>query len=268
MWGNIVQYNKLDEMKAAGVNLVVYPHWIHRIWFKCKVCHYTLEVDQKGTNDITMERIKKGEVCGKCHNGNISFDTTECNRCHSLTEEQTIEGPRYTTKNILSSENTEELKKIAARVGAEWNPEKLEGKDFPRDRFGFINWVGMMNSGVIKPIHSLDPDEKDETRETEILFQVLSDFVDNILWPHKLHTYWVKCEQCHEGKGEKQMLFKPVLGANKIRMRTMVKEKKFCIHCHGKVSFPIADCIRCHKYPKDAEFDENVLKREELPDAQ
>ncbi|MFQ5901508.1 MAG: c(7)-type cytochrome triheme domain-containing protein, partial [Thermodesulfobacteriota bacterium] len=271
MWGNIVLYNKLEEMKAANVNLVVYPHWIHRIWFKCKVCHYTLEVDMKGTNDISMERIEKGEACGKCHNGEISFNATDktmCNRCHSLKEDQTIEGPIFTTRNILAAEHTQRLKEVAAKVGAEWNPEKLKGDDFPRDKFGFINWVKMMYTGVVKPIHSLDPNEKDETRDTKILFQVLSDYVDNILWPHDLHTFWIKCEQCHEGKGEKARLFNPVLGANRIRMRDMVKEKKFCIHCHGKVSFPIADCLRCHKYSKDAEIEEEFLLREELVDAE
>ncbi|MFQ5456454.1 MAG: c(7)-type cytochrome triheme domain-containing protein [Nitrospirota bacterium] len=272
MWGNIVLDNKAKEMKDANVNLVVYPHWMHRILFRCKVCHYTLVIDKKGGNNITMDKIAKGEACGRCHDGRISFDTKQCNRCHSLRDDQTLEGAKYTTKTIFLPENSSELKKIAEKIGAVWKPEKLGGdkeKDFPRDKFGFINWVKLIESGAIKPIHSLDPKEKDETRDTKILFQVLGDFEDNVLFPHPLHTFWVKCEQCHKGKGKKPMLFKPVLGSNRIRMRDQVKNQNFCIHCHGRVSFPAANCTGCHKFPRDYKFkDKNVIIREELPDAQ
>jgi c(7)-type cytochrome triheme protein len=62
----------------------VFPHWIHRIRFKCYACHPTIFEMKAGANAITMDEIREGKFCGTCHNGKIawevSFDT--CNRCH------------------------------------------------------------------------------------------------------------------------------------------------------------------------------------------
>ena len=49
---------------------VVFPHWFHRIRFRCKVCHADLGFQFKaGGNDINMLKIIDGEYCGACHNG-------------------------------------------------------------------------------------------------------------------------------------------------------------------------------------------------------
>lgn len=69
---------------AAGMRPVVFPHWFHRIRFRCKVCHADLGFKFKaGGNKITMAKIIQGKFCGACHNGEISWSVENCNMCHS-----------------------------------------------------------------------------------------------------------------------------------------------------------------------------------------
>ncbi len=60
-------------------------------------------------------------------------------------------------------------------------------------------------------------------------------------------------------------LFIDKLGANQMKMLDLSRGQ-FCGHCHGKVSFPFADCLRCHKksagkgHVAESKY-ENVLRR-------
>ena len=69
--------------EQAGMPPVVFPHWFHRIRFKCKVCHEEIFLMRQGSNDINMGKIIQGEYCGKCHNGRIAWAPLYCDRCHS-----------------------------------------------------------------------------------------------------------------------------------------------------------------------------------------
>jgi len=69
--------------EQAGMPPVVFPHWFHRIRFKCKVCHEDIFLMRQGTNDVNMQKIIQGEYCGKCHNGKIAWAPIYCDRCHS-----------------------------------------------------------------------------------------------------------------------------------------------------------------------------------------
>lgn len=73
---------KGDEEFAPAV----FPHWVHRVRYKCYVCH-NKEMGfgfQRGSVTISMDSIDNGKHCGACHKGEtafgISFET--CNRCH------------------------------------------------------------------------------------------------------------------------------------------------------------------------------------------
>ena len=80
-YGDVV-INEYSE--EAGMRPVVFPHWFHRIRFRCKVCHADLGFKFKaGGNDITMLKIIDGEYCGACHNGDIAWSVENCNLCHS-----------------------------------------------------------------------------------------------------------------------------------------------------------------------------------------
>ena len=80
-YGDVV-INKRAE--ASGMRPVVYPHWFHRIRFRCKVCHSELGFKMRaGGNDMTMADIVDGKFCGMCHNGSVAWSIDNCDLCHS-----------------------------------------------------------------------------------------------------------------------------------------------------------------------------------------
>jgi c(7)-type cytochrome triheme protein len=80
-YGDVVLNNRAEK---AGLRPVIFPHWFHRIRFKCNVCHseigFTMRV---GANDIRMVDIQAGKFCGACHNNQIAWGTENCDLCHS-----------------------------------------------------------------------------------------------------------------------------------------------------------------------------------------
>jgi len=80
-YGDIVINNYSDD---AGMRPVVFPHWFHRIRFRCKVCHADLGFKfEAGGNQIDMLKIIDGEYCGACHNGEVAWAVENCNLCHT-----------------------------------------------------------------------------------------------------------------------------------------------------------------------------------------
>lgn len=80
-YADVVINNYAD---AAGMRPAVFPHWFHRIRFRCKVCHADLGFQFKaGGNQITMAKIIEGQFCGACHNGEIAWSVENCAMCHS-----------------------------------------------------------------------------------------------------------------------------------------------------------------------------------------
>ena len=80
-YGDVV-INKRSE--TEGMRPVIFPHWFHRIRFRCKVCHNELGFKMRaGSNDITMGKIIDGKYCGMCHNGEVSWTVENCDLCHS-----------------------------------------------------------------------------------------------------------------------------------------------------------------------------------------
>jgi c(7)-type cytochrome triheme protein len=67
-----------------GMRGVVFPHWFHRIRFRCKVCHSELGFKMRaGANLVLMNDIIEGRFCGMCHNGQIAWTADRCDLCHS-----------------------------------------------------------------------------------------------------------------------------------------------------------------------------------------
>ena len=80
-YGDVVMNNFSD---AAGMRPVVFPHWFHRVRFRCKVCHHELGfVMRAGANDVLMSDIIDGKFCGMCHNNQIAWGPERCELCHS-----------------------------------------------------------------------------------------------------------------------------------------------------------------------------------------
>jgi c(7)-type cytochrome triheme protein len=80
-YGDVIINKRSD---AEGIRPVIFPHWFHRIRFRCKVCHHELGFKMRaGGNDITMAEIVDGKFCGMCHNGEVAWSTEHCDLCHS-----------------------------------------------------------------------------------------------------------------------------------------------------------------------------------------
>jgi c(7)-type cytochrome triheme protein len=72
------------QAEANGMRPVIFPHWFHRIRFRCKVCHYELGFKMRaGANLVKMEDIIDGKFCGACHNNDIAWSVENCDLCHS-----------------------------------------------------------------------------------------------------------------------------------------------------------------------------------------
>lgn len=77
----IVFDNQKASRKKADMPPARFSHPVHSK-LKCKDCHPNVFKDKKGTNLVTMKRNVEGEYCGKCHNGQSSWDMSNCKRCH------------------------------------------------------------------------------------------------------------------------------------------------------------------------------------------
>ncbi|NDP41186.1 MAG: hypothetical protein GZ089_00465 [Aromatoleum sp.] len=75
---------KRDGPGTDDVPAATFPHFVHRMQFKCYVCHEDIFVMKAGANAMTMDAIQDGKFCGACHNGKAAFQATfnSCPRCH------------------------------------------------------------------------------------------------------------------------------------------------------------------------------------------
>jgi c(7)-type cytochrome triheme protein len=99
-YGDVVINEFSDE---AGMRPVVFPHWFHRIRFRCKVCHGDLGFKfQAGGNGINMLKIIDGEYCGACHNGDVAWSIENCDLCHSGIPETPTHVHHSTTQKLVA----------------------------------------------------------------------------------------------------------------------------------------------------------------------
>lgn len=66
---------------------VVFSHNKHmkEPGLKCSGCHYQFFQMAQESYKMDMRKITKGEFCGRCHNGRVSFDVQDpryCAYCH------------------------------------------------------------------------------------------------------------------------------------------------------------------------------------------
>jgi c(7)-type cytochrome triheme protein len=74
-----------------GENLppATFPHWFHRVRVRCAVCHSGIFEMKAGANAVSMDAIRAGKFCGKCHpsypdSKTLAWPVTfeSCGRCH------------------------------------------------------------------------------------------------------------------------------------------------------------------------------------------
>lgn len=107
-----------------------------------------------------------------------------------------------------------------------------------------VDWVASLNEKRITPrIDRLDPTAEPLVFDLNIVREVKGS-MPNVVYPHKQHTEWLDCSNCHPA------IFIPQKGANQISMASILLGQK-CGVCHGKVAFPVSECRKCHSQKKD-----------------
>jgi c(7)-type cytochrome triheme protein len=106
-----------------------------------------------------------------------------------------------------------------------------------------VNWVESLEEGYIKPRAKVLPETQVDVLDLDVILKNTS-MMYYVRFPHKPHTEWLDCSQCHE------KLFRSKAGATKINMFMILMGQK-CGLCHGAVAFPLTECGRCHSVPWD-----------------
>lgn len=116
---------------------------------------------------------------------------------------------------------------------------------FPASTFGNrVDWVQAVGKKTINPRYDrLDPTVAPVVMDLNIVREVKGS-MPNVVYPHKQHTEWLDCSNCHPA------IFIPQKGANQISMAAILLGQK-CGVCHGKVAFPVSECRKCHSQKKD-----------------
>ncbi len=116
--------------------------------------------------------------------------------------------------------------------------------NFPKSTAGnHVNWVKALDSKAIAPrADKADPAAVPIVMDLNIVREVKGSMPD-VVYPHKQHTEWLDCSNCHPA------IFIPQKGANQISMASILLGQK-CGVCHGKVAFPVSECRLCHSRKK------------------
>jgi c(7)-type cytochrome triheme protein len=106
-----------------------------------------------------------------------------------------------------------------------------------------VDWVKSLSEKKINPrADRLDAKAVPAVMDLNIVREVKGSMPD-VVYPHKQHTEWLDCSNCHPA------IFKPQKGANQISMASILLGQQ-CGVCHGKVAFPVSECRLCHSKPK------------------
>ncbi|MGB3429938.1 MAG: c(7)-type cytochrome triheme domain-containing protein, partial [Burkholderiaceae bacterium] len=107
-----------------------------------------------------------------------------------------------------------------------------------------VDWVKALESKGIDPRWDRnDPKAAAVVMDLNIVREVKGSMPD-VVYPHKQHTEWLDCSNCHPS------IFIPQKGANQISMAAILLGQK-CGACHGRVAFPVSECRLCHSKKKD-----------------
>lgn len=133
--------------------------------------------------------------------------------------------------------------KNSAAIGALQAPKDALSS-LPKASSGnYVDWVKSLQTSKITPrFDRIDPKAKPIVMDLNIVREVKGS-MPNVVYPHKQHTEWLDCSNCHP------VPFVPKKGANKMSMASILLGDG-CGLCHGKVAFPVSDCRRCHSQSK------------------
>lgn len=112
--------------------------------------------------------------------------------------------------------------------------------DLPKDTAGSgVNWHEALEEGAINPRAGIQPGARMKLLDLDIVMRK-SGQAPFVRFPHKPHTEWLDCKDCHEA------LFKSKAGATPGVNMFSILQGESCGVCHGAVAFPLTECGRCH----------------------
>lgn len=125
-------------------------------------------------------------------------------------------------------------------------PEPIDWKAryaaLPKGEDGQVAWMKALEAKLVEPRAGLKPEDKDDDptdMDVEIATSGQAEW--KALFSHKVHTTWLKCDNCHATG-----LFEMEKGKVKMTM-TKMGEGEQCGACHGKVAAPeLGSCASCH----------------------
>jgi c(7)-type cytochrome triheme protein len=123
-------------------------------------------------------------------------------------------------------------------------PPALAFAPMPKSTAGnHVDWVKALDAKSIAPRWDRnDAAAAAIVMDLNIVREVKGSMPD-VVYPHKQHTEWLDCSNCHPA------IFVPQKGANQISMASILLGQK-CGVCHGKVAFPVSECRLCHSRKK------------------
>lgn len=121
-------------------------------------------------------------------------------------------------------------------------PREALSKLTPDTTGNQVRWVDALDKGEIAPREKLRAETKVRVLDQDILLN-LKGGMPIVRFPHRQHTLWLDCSNCHD------QLFKQQTGGTKISMFNILQGEQ-CGVCHGAVSFPLTECFRCHSIPR------------------
>jgi len=216
-YGNVILPKK---SKKAGMPPVVFPHWLHRARYTCRVCHLELQFSQRRDDTgITRAAYLAGRYCGACHDGKTAFSVRDeaprqCDRCHMKSQESLDD-------------------RFAAFA------EKLPSSDFGNG----IDWAKALDDGIITPKNTLAGDYAPLPLPDNLkkpLKLGTSSPNSDVTFSHEEHYAELDCSSCHP-----EIFNIKKKGTEAFSMDRNIFGR-YCGTCHMRVAFPMSACHSCH----------------------
>ncbi len=106
-----------------------------------------------------------------------------------------------------------------------------------------VDWGRALAEGKITPRSQVMPGTRVQLLDTDVLMKRTGE-MPMVLFPHRQHTEWLDCSNCHE------QLFRSKAGKTEVNMTQILSGEK-CGVCHGAVAFPLTECQRCHNVSRE-----------------
>ena len=102
-----------------------------------------------------------------------------------------------------------------------------------------VNWHEALEEEAINPRTGIQPGGRMKLLDLDLVMSKSSP-APFVRFPHKQHTEWFDCKDCHES------LFKSKAGTTPHLNMFAILQGESCGVCHGAVAFPLTECGRCH----------------------